>query len=407
MFVTKVFSNLADHQFILKKGKLEKCLIGFGDNTWGQLGIGKCSSGKFPTPVHFFDDKKIEEIRCGEQHTLVKTSNALYGFGGNNEGQLGLGLCTAYAVPTPLDFFADMEIEGFWCGAKYTFVNTSRGLFCFGENQSGQLGIGNKYSQRYPVPMNYFTHTEIEDISCGARHTVVKTTSGFFPFGCNCFGQLGQSGGDQHRPKRLEYFDGIKIEDFCCGANHTLVKTPVRLYGFGNNHYGQLGTQPTYRNISPYPIEFFDNKKIDVIACGRDNSFVKTPDGIFSFGCNSYGQLGNETQGIRWYPMLIHFFADEEIEEICCGKEHTLVKTSCGVFGFGDNSSGQLGSEGEAIRSPLRLPLYKPEVMGIQLLKYRKSIRFLVTARALCPESLLGEDYFPLDMFRLLIAKFQ
>eukprot|EP00936_MAST-01D_sp_MAST-1D-sp1_P002006 g2006.t1 len=65
---------------------------------------------------------------------------------------------------------------------------------------------------------------------------------------------------------------------------------------------------------------------------------------LFSFGQNSYGELGHGDQVLRKVPMAVRFFEDKVPVQVAAGNEHTVVLCEDhSVFGCGYNDSGQLG----------------------------------------------------------------
>ena len=65
---------------------------------------------------------------------------------------------------------------------------------------------------------------------------------------------------------------------------------------------------------------------------------------LFSFGQNSYGELGHGDQVLRKVPMAVRFFEDKNPVQVAAGNEHTVVLCEDhSVFGCGYNDSGQLG----------------------------------------------------------------
>ena len=78
-----------DHTAIITK---EKKLYTFGDNRFGQLGLGDANNRSIPTLVTVLEDQKVIAVSCGGVHTAIITKNhQLYTFGSNLAGQLGLG----------------------------------------------------------------------------------------------------------------------------------------------------------------------------------------------------------------------------------------------------------------------------------------------------------------------------
>lgn len=406
----KTTSAKGQHTFVLDK----RGLFGFGLSMRGQLGVETPRDMKHHRPIHvtFFIGKKIDLICCGGIHTLVKTSEHLYGFGDNTMGQLGLGNCVcAVHKPTLLRFFDDKEVEGITCGVSYTLVNTNKGLFGSGCNRSGELGIlsSSGTSQFFFVCVEFFKGEKILKMCAGGSHTLVETAAGLFGFGANYFGELGTGDTETYLyPVRLRSFPNGNIEEIHCGANFTIVRTTAGFYGFGSNTNGQLsieqqGWPPHYHKHPTFLPFFYD---AEAICCGADYVIVKKPTGIYGVGFNKYGQLGTGTKDRIRLPTPIDFFRDEKIDEIYCGVHHTLVKTSTGVYGFGANAQGQLGIDDSesAMPWPQKLFFFKDKTATFQP-RDRKKMLLLFMARELCSDSLLHDNYLPLDMFRLLILQ--
>ena len=122
-------------------------------------------------------------------HNILNTSDGLYAFGENDCGQLGLGDYEDRTSPTKLHF--EHEVISIHCGGNHTIINATDGLYVFGNNELGQLGLGNdKHEYRNPLiklQINY----EIIFIQCADDHTIINTTNGLYVCGDNDYGQLG------------------------------------------------------------------------------------------------------------------------------------------------------------------------------------------------------------------------
>ena len=74
-------------------------LYSWGKGVDGQLGNGKLINCAIPTQVESFGED-VEEVSCGLNHTLVKTTNRkVYAFGNGIYGQLGIGSNKNSATP--------------------------------------------------------------------------------------------------------------------------------------------------------------------------------------------------------------------------------------------------------------------------------------------------------------------
>lgn len=132
----------------------------------------------------------IQKMIAGKQHILILMDQGLYACGQNSYGQLGLGHRQACTKPQIIPEFSPGSILQVSAGAYHTVVLTTKGLFAWGRNSYGQLGLGN--TQNYTTPTILSSPPGIIlQVSAGAYHTVVLTTEGIFACGRNDYGQLG------------------------------------------------------------------------------------------------------------------------------------------------------------------------------------------------------------------------
>jgi alpha-tubulin suppressor-like RCC1 family protein len=118
------------------------------------------------------------------------------------------------------------------------------------------------------------------------------------------------------------------------------------LYAMGLNDRGQLGTGDTRTYRSPIRIPQFGSSPIQKIATGRYHSIFLLENGeIYGCGSNSCGQLGMGTTDQLLVPTILPL---EDIQDIACGFEHSLVCTRGQglLYAFGHPEYGQLGDGG-------------------------------------------------------------
>lgn len=248
----------------------------FGINYSGQLG---CESDILhsPTKLDFFDDKKILNIICGRTHSFIHCENGLYGFGSNSYGQLAINSYKE-KIPTKVTFFNYKHVLNISCGSFHTIVHCTEGLYAFGSNNHGQLGLYHNDDIKVPTIIDFFRHKHISNISCGDLHNIITCDEGLYSFGRNDSGQLGLGGFNRkNSPKKIFFFGKKKkILNIFCGYSNSFVNCEDGLYAFGSNHRGQLGLGH-YENINiPTKITFFDmhpiiNKKSGSNTKGAHN----------------------------------------------------------------------------------------------------------------------------------------
>lgn len=89
---------------------------------------------------------------------------------------LGLGDITSRLRPTELKFVSGaLEIISIYCGLFYIIINSTDGLFVFGDNSCGQLGLGDREERRTPTKLKF----EHEIISLEKRKQIKSCLSIF------------------------------------------------------------------------------------------------------------------------------------------------------------------------------------------------------------------------------------
>ncbi|KAF0984384.1 hypothetical protein FDP41_000283 [Naegleria fowleri] len=124
----------------------------FGDNQYGQLGIGKTGT---ETPYVMeaasvimngsLTSKTVVDIQCGDFHNIILTSDGkVYGWGLNDKGQLGDGSIVnrLFPVKIPDSSFDNRKIISITADMNVSFAIAENGpLYAWGQNDNYQLGI--------------------------------------------------------------------------------------------------------------------------------------------------------------------------------------------------------------------------------------------------------------------------
>lgn len=208
-------------------------------------------------PIKQFPD--LHPLSCGYEHTAVIRNSNVYTMGVSNSGCLGLGpLLTQSSPPRLVQTLSDLRVKvlSVACGRKHTLALTDHGVYAWGSNSYGQLGLG-KFVQESPYPQILHTMAEekIIDIAAGQYHSMSLTSSGkVYTWGWGIHGQLGHRNCDnQYYPKLMAFSHPIK--QVAAGHAHSLVLTcEGKLFGFGSNIFGQLESCQIESNKSTTPV---------------------------------------------------------------------------------------------------------------------------------------------------------
>jgi alpha-tubulin suppressor-like RCC1 family protein len=192
-----------------------------------------------------------------------------------------------------------------------------------------------------------------------------------YTWGSNAYGQLGNTSvsGSAGTPVLVDtsfYLSDKKIIAIAAGTNHTLaVALDGTAYAWGANNLGQLGNGNYNNQNTPdavYNIGVMGGKKIIAVAGGENHSLALTDDGmVYAWGSNSKGQLGRPGR-LSNVPVAVEFSgasANRHFIGIAAGNSHSLALADDGkVFSWGSNSDGQLGNnteEGTYSTSPVEV----------------------------------------------------
>ncbi|XP_042079391.1 probable E3 ubiquitin-protein ligase HERC3, partial [Haplochromis burtoni] len=236
-----------------------------------------------PSTPEALRNKQVSQVTCGSQHTVVLTKDGqLYTWGQDSRGQLGLGTNEQYVnSPQHVRSLSAIPVVQVAAGGEQSFaLSVSGGVFSWGRNDCGQLGLGDTQDRHTPTPVHYLNMKKTVSISCGKDHTAALTKDGaVFTFGSGQYGQLGHNSlQNEQRPRLVAELWGAKVTKVACGSYHTLVLTESKkVYSFGCNEQGQLGREEETQASVPLPVQLPHD--ISNIYAGGNTSFAtRTPD---------------------------------------------------------------------------------------------------------------------------------
>lgn len=163
---------------------------------------------------------------------------------------------------------------------------------------------------------------------------------------CWGFGKYGQIGTTkfQYSPDPLELLRTSSSETEGLKAKETPNSNNTPAYPNANNE-----NYNNNKNFFPDELKI-ETSEIEQIASGEFHTAVLTKDNkLYTWGKNSFGQLGNESTDIACFPRLIDFFLKApsgaiKISKIALGGEHSLALSNNNeLFSWGLNIFGQLG----------------------------------------------------------------
>ena len=225
----------------------------------------------------------------------------------------------------------------------------------WGDNEKGQLGMGDLVSYRTPerVEEDLFTYlTNVQQIACGGYHTLGLMPDGTVKaWGYGFFGQLGQGLGNQGDELYPIDISGLNsVTKVIAGGNHSVALMPDNtIMTWGNNINGQLGRTATLTFATPTTVSGLPN--IRDVACGMNFTFaITTSNTLIACGNNSFGQLG--VGSISKTNRTFLNVPLTNVAQVSCGDAHTVALCYDGsIYSWGNNQFGQLAIDDMTNRS--------------------------------------------------------
>ncbi|XP_078386063.1 putative E3 ubiquitin-protein ligase HERC4 [Cetorhinus maximus] len=243
--------------------------------------------------------RNIIQVACGNHHSLALSKDGkLFAWGQNTYGQLGLGTKGGSEdSPQCVTSLTGMPVAQITAGGEHSFaLSLSGAVFGWGRNNHGQLGLKDTEDRDKPKYVKLLECKKTIHISCGQEHTAVLTKDGLvFTFGAGSYGQLGHnSTEDEIKPRLVGCLFANKVSQIACGSYHTLVFVPSsgKIYSFGRGEFGQLGNRETSDQLVPLPVNILDTSDNNRMENGH--STKPAVRRIFAGGDQSFAECRDE-----------------------------------------------------------------------------------------------------------------
>ncbi|MBW3553056.1 MAG: hypothetical protein KY466_06085 [Gemmatimonadetes bacterium] len=326
-------------------------------------GITFASTGDGPSPAH----------TCG-----IAPDGRAFCWGWNGNGQLGDGTTTNRDAPAlvsgGLTWHSISTGGGF--GNHTCAVTTSGSAYCWGLNERGQLGNGNRSPRA--TPDSVAGGIAFQSVSAGGGHTCgIRASDGAaFCWGYDQWAQLGAVttetctiNADPCSTSPLPVSGGLGFASIHGGLFFTCGLTSAgEAYCWGRASEGQLGTSTTEACPPPFegvtcsstPLPVSGGHTFAAIATGSAHACgVTTAGAIYCWGdlMNEFGFSFRTST-----PRLLPDPATGPVTwaEVSAGNVHTCALTSDGrAFCWGGGGNGRLGN-GVASNSGIPVPVSPP-----------------------------------------------
>ena len=272
----------------------------------------------------------IQKIYIGNCHSIaLNSAGKIYTWGWNNFGQ-----CGAYPDSTKQKFIIPMfkseknrtqklplinyktsedalpiqNVNDILINDDYSIILTEKGnAIAFGKNNNGELGLSHKNVVKNAQLMSKFKNKIKIIKTTGNMNLLLTKINELFIWSSTRKLKL-------QKPTMVYLHKRINIISISTGKNFAILLSNKGIcYGCGSNEKGELGILNAKYCISPEEITELKkyNEGIVQVNCGYKHTICLSEKGkCYSWGNNSYGQLGHETDNLP-LPVII-----EENKEI-------------------------------------------------------------------------------------------
>ncbi len=342
--------------------------------------------GWFTGQVAYDFSRPVDKDLTLAAHWTPASRNTKWSISPNKGSQLGREPATITPPDNASRGIRFSQISGSTNGYFSLAVGSDGNAYAWGYNDSGQLGDGTSTTRYTPVMVRKPDRSTYPDlpadftylqVSAGGYHSLALGSDGnAYAWGHNTYGRLGDgTTTDRDAPVRVKTPDRKTYPDLpkdftylqvSAGGYHSLaLGSDGNVYAWGDNGSGRLGDGTGSPRYTPVRVKTPDRKTYPdlpadftylQVSAGVDHSLAVGSDGYaYAWGCNWYGQLGNNTASgysdTNPVPMRVRDPASPtdtskglKAAQLSGGYHLSLAVGSDGnAWAWGDNDYGRLG----------------------------------------------------------------
>jgi alpha-tubulin suppressor-like RCC1 family protein len=309
-----------------------------GDNYNGEIGDGVVTTQ--PTLTRFNVLSGATSVAVGGNHTVALVGGAAHAWGHGTFGELCDGLAQTHRTPTPVPGISGAVQVAATSSSTFFRLNDGTIRSC-GSNGDGVLGDGTTTLRTTPVAVVGLS--DAIAIDGGVGHALALRANGtVVAWGTNSFGRLGD-GTTTPRHTPVPVLGLSNVIAITAGQEFSMALDATgHVWVWGSGFGGINGDNTSTDHLTPYQVPGLAN--IVAIAAGSSHAVaLDSNHQVWTWGLNSRGAIGDGIiTSTRPVPTLIAGLTP--IGAIVAGSQNTFAfAQDGGLYGWGDNSEGQLG----------------------------------------------------------------
>jgi DNA-binding CsgD family transcriptional regulator/alpha-tubulin suppressor-like RCC1 family protein len=295
---------------------------------WGRGGPNLCEQNDacISAPVAVSGlTSGVSAISTSGDHRCALKDGGVWCWGRNGAGQLGNDSTTDSLLPVAVSGLAS-GVSAISTGGDHSCALRDGGAWCWGSNQYGQLGNNSTTDSAAPVAVAGLA-SGASAISTGDRHTCALKDGGFLCWGDNRLAELGSSrpgwtdvpvlvSGLASGVGAIEALPGLADSAFAGSTSAVCALKAGGVWCWGSNSNGQLGNNST----SDSPVPVLVSGLGDGVSAISAGPCAQKDNGLWCWGRNFSGGAGPSESHV---PVAVPGLASGvgSIKEMCALKD--------------------------------------------------------------------------------------
>lgn len=295
---------------------------------------------------------RLATVDAGAMHTCgLGPAGKAWCWGEDESGQLGDGADDGADEFVPVAVAGGRTYGVISAGFSHTCALTASGqAWCWGDDSVGELGDGDDGQAREDVPVAVAGGHTFIALAAGAGYTCGLDSSGVaWCWGGDFYGALGDGDdgqGDEYAPVAVA--GDHTFGEISAGFDHTCaVKWSGEAWCWGTDDMAQLGDGDDGEAPEYAPVPVAGGHSFHSIAAGGSHTCALASDNkAWCWGSDNYGQVGDggEAQGLRFQPTLVAGGRSFSTVSAAAAGVHTCALDLTGkAWCWGRDEEGQLG----------------------------------------------------------------
>jgi alpha-tubulin suppressor-like RCC1 family protein len=317
----------------------------WGEGSDGQLGNGANADSVAPVEAELPSaGTGADTVTVGDGFACAKTiGDQVYCWGRNDSGQLGTGDTTASNVPVEVDAGEDYAQISARADHVCGVIDGGSGVECWGAGTYGQLGDGSDEPNLSPAPVPGLG-SGLAAVATSDRTTCASSSTG----DVWCWGERGPGllGDGAALVRALPETQGLGrvYEDVAVMRRAQCALSEGKVYCWGDDADSRLG-QGTVNEarVEPGEVQGLEDVTVEAIDAGVSHACALSTEGeVYCWGAGEEGQLGDGER--QTSSSAVKVALQQRATEIAVGALHTCAVGETGeVLCWGDGRSGELG----------------------------------------------------------------